>query len=113
MGEVPEELRIAGTHGSFRQIVQTITAAGAGDIELRDVELEDYRDKALQGEYKDSAAIPCLRFIMGDGRGDYRPKDEGGLGNDNEVVNPGEKQFAWKTVNDLAVETKGRPNDDA
>ncbi len=109
--KVPEELRIAGTHGSFRQIAQTMTAAGAGNIELKSVELDSFREKALNREYEDRGAVVCLRFVMGDGRGDYRPNDEGGLGNDNELVNPG--YFAWKTVHDLAVETGGQPNADA
>ncbi|KAJ9609508.1 hypothetical protein H2200_005835 [Cladophialophora chaetospira] len=111
--KVPEELRIAGTHASVREIAQIMTAAGAGDIEIKSVELEGYRDKALGREYQDRGAIVCLQFLMGDGRIDYRPKDEGGLGNDNDVVNPGQKNFSWKTVQGLAHETRGRPNSDA
>jgi hypothetical protein len=110
--KVPEELRIAGTHASFRQIAQLMSAAGSGDVELKTVELDSYRDKALGRQYEDRGAIVCLRFVMGDGRVDYRPKEEGGLGNDNELVNPGQSQFVWKTVGDLARETNGRPNSD-
>ncbi|ETI22626.1 hypothetical protein G647_06702 [Cladophialophora carrionii CBS 160.54] len=110
---VPEELRIAGSHASFRQIAQEMSAAESGDIDLKTVELDTYRDKALSRKYGDRGAIVCLRFVMGDGRVDYRPKDEGGLGNDNEVVNPGQQHFVWKTVRDLARETGGRPNSDA
>ena len=111
--QVPEELRIAGTHASFHQTAQVMVAAGSGDIELKTVELERYRNKALSREYEDRGAIVCLRFLMGDGRVDYRPKEEGGLGNDNELVNPGQNQFVWKTVRDLAIEATGRPNGDA
>ncbi|OQU95249.1 hypothetical protein CLAIMM_01483 isoform 1 [Cladophialophora immunda] len=107
---VPEQLRIAGTHASFRQIARTMSAAGAGDIELKSVGLEGFRKRALDRQYEDRGPIVCLRFIMGDGRADYRPRGEGGLGNDNHVVNPDHKHFVWKTVNDLAIETKGRPN---
>ncbi|KIY00745.1 uncharacterized protein Z520_03410 [Fonsecaea multimorphosa CBS 102226] len=108
---VPEELRIAGTHASFRQIARMMmTAAGAGDIELKSVDLDTFRERALQRQYEDRGPIVCLRFIMGDGRADYRPIDEGGLGNDNHVVNPDQKYFRWKTMNDLAIETRGRPN---
>ena len=110
--KVPEKLRIAGTHASFREIAQIMTAAGAGEIELKTVELDSYRDKVLSREYKNRDAVVCLRFVMGDGRDDYRPESEGGHGNDNEVVNPGQKYFAWKTVKDLANETSGRPNSD-
>ena len=111
--KVREELRIAGTHSSFRKTAAIMTAAGAGEIDLRSVELQNFKDKALGRAYQDRSAIVCLRFIMGDRRGDYRPMNEGGQGNDNENVNPGQKNFVWKTVEQLATETKGRPNADA
>ncbi|EXJ68869.1 uncharacterized protein A1O5_07801 [Cladophialophora psammophila CBS 110553] len=111
--KLPEQLRIAGTHASFRQIAQVMTAAGAGDIDLKSVELEGFRRRALGRQYEDRGPIVCLRFIMGDGRADYRLKDAGGLGNDNHVVNPGQKHFVWKTIQDLAIETNGRPNGNA
>ncbi|OAP60122.1 hypothetical protein AYL99_05124 [Fonsecaea erecta] len=76
--QVPEQLRIAGTHASFRQIAQCMTAAGAGHVELRSVDLDSFRKRALMRQYEDRGPIVCLRFIMGDGRADYRPKDEGG-----------------------------------
>ncbi|EXJ58398.1 hypothetical protein A1O7_05823 [Cladophialophora yegresii CBS 114405] len=110
--KVPEALRIAGSHASCRQIAREMSAAGSGDIDLKTVELDTYRDKALSRKYEDRGAIVYLRFLMGDGRVDYRPKDEGGLGNDNEVVNPWEQQFVWKTVRDLAHQSGGRPNSD-
>ena len=87
-----------------------MTEEGVGKIELRSVELDSYRSRALNRAYEDRGAIVCLRFLMGDGRIDYRSKKEGGLGSDNEVVNSGERQFVWKTVQDLATETSGKPN---
>jgi len=111
--KVPEELRIAATHSSVRQTARIMTEAGAGEIELKKVDLEAYRDRALGRDYLDRGPIVCLRFLMGDGRVDYRPKANGGLGNDNEIVNPGQKYFVWKTIHDFAAETKGRPNADA
>ncbi|OAG41164.1 hypothetical protein AYO21_04544 [Fonsecaea monophora] len=122
---VPSQLRIAGTNASFRDIARLMTAAGAGagagaspgvgmgekkEIELKSVELEAFRNRVLNRQYEDRGPIVCLRFIMGDGRADYRTTEEGGLGNDNDLVNPDQRHFVWKTMRDLAVETKGRPN---
>jgi hypothetical protein len=110
---VPEQLRIAGTHASFRNVAQIMSEAGAGDIELKSVDLHSFRDKALAREYEDRSALVFLRFLMGDGRIDYRKQEDGGLGNDNDVVNAGQGKFAWKTVRNLAVETGGKPHSDA
>lgn len=111
--KIPEQLRIAGTHSSVRQTSEVMSVAGAEDIELQGVDLEEYKNKALGRPYEDRDAVECLRFLMGDGRIDYRLENQGGLGNDNEVVNPRQKGFSWKTVQDVALESKGRPNGDA
>ncbi len=111
--QIPKELRVAGTHASMREIATMMTEAGAREIELKTVELEPFRRRALGRQYEDRGPIVCLRFLMGDGRIDYRSTQEGGLGNDNELVNPGQTSFVWKTIRDLAVKTKGRPNADA
>lgn len=111
--KVPRILRIAGTHSSVRRTAEIMERAGAGAIELRSVELERFKSKALGRPYNERDAVVCLRFLMGDGRVDYRQQNEGGLGNDNEVVNPGQKYFEWKTMEHLAQETGGRPNANA
>lgn len=108
--KVPQILRIAGTHSSVRRAAETMGRAGAGAIELRSVELERFKTKALSRPYDERDAIVCVRFLMADGRLDYRQQNEGGLGNDNEIVNPGQKYFEWKTMDHLARETRGRPN---
>lgn len=111
--KVPQILRIAGTHSSVRRTAEIMERAGAGAIELRSVELERFKDKALGRPYDERDAIVCVRFLMGDGRIDYRQESEGGLGNDNDIVNPGQKYFEWKTMDHLARETRGRPNANA
>jgi len=108
--KVLQKLRISGTHSSFRRIAENMELAGAGTIELRSVELEGFRSRALGRPYNERDAIVCLRFLMGDGRLDYRLQEEGGLGNDNEKVNPNQRYFEWKTMDQFAQETRGRPN---
>ncbi|KEF52981.1 uncharacterized protein A1O9_10888 [Exophiala aquamarina CBS 119918] len=108
--KVPQNLRIGGTHSSFRRTAEAMEEAGAGTIELRSVELEGFRNKALGRPYNERDAIVFLRFLMGDGGINYRHKDEGGLGNDNETINPNQKYFKWKTMEQFARETGGQPN---
>ncbi|KPI43229.1 uncharacterized protein AB675_7163 [Cyphellophora attinorum] len=110
--KIPQDLRIAGTHASFRDIASIMGKAGAENVELRSVDLQEFRERALARKYEDRDAVECLRFIMGDGRDDYRDVKEGGLGNDNVMVNGDERVFKWKTLEDLAVESQGRPNAD-
>jgi hypothetical protein len=111
--KIPQDLRIAGTHASFRDIASMMGRAGAGDVELRSVDLQEFRGKALGRKYEDRDAVECLRFVMGDGRDDYRDVKEGGLGNDNVMVNGDERVFKWKTLEKLGVESKGKPNADS
>ncbi|KAK5059970.1 hypothetical protein LTR84_009853 [Exophiala bonariae] len=110
---VPTSLRIAGSHSSIRETAKAMEEAGAGTIELRSADLDRFKIKALARPYAQRDAVVFLRFLMADGRIDLRPEHEGGMGNDNELVNPGQKHFRWKTIDDLARDTRGRPNADA
>lgn len=110
--KVPRSLRIAGTHSSIRETAEAMERAGAGTIDLRSADLDRFKTKALARPHAQRDAIVFLRFLMTDGRIDLRPETEGGMGNDNEFVNPGQRHFKWKTMDDLARETRGRPNAD-
>jgi hypothetical protein len=84
--------------------------AGAGDVQVLRKDLVEFKSKALETGYEGKDAFRYLRVCMAEGLIDYRGKEEGGWGNDNEVVNPGQVGWQWKGLRDLAVETKGRPN---
>lgn len=102
--DVPEQIRIAGDSVSVREIAKIMTDAGAPEIEIETVKLDGYKEKALKGSERSPAEF--LRFLMGEGKIDFSKK---GLGNGDEVVNPGEKNWKWKTMKDYAVEEGGRP----
>ncbi|PLB54077.1 isoflavone reductase family protein [Aspergillus steynii IBT 23096] len=101
---VPEVVHLAGDTRSVAEIAEIMKDGGAGSVEVTEVELQRYKDETTAEASWDPAAY--LRFLMGEGRINHTSK---GLGNANELVNPGEKLWEWKSLGDLAKETGGRP----
>ncbi|KAJ5138556.1 uncharacterized protein N7515_003404 [Penicillium bovifimosum] len=102
---VPEIVHVGGDTRSVLEIAGIMRDAGAGEIEVSEVPYEEYKKKTTGGEASwDPAAY--LRFLMADGSIDHTVN---GLGSDNEFVNPGQRLWKWKTMEELAKETKGRP----
>ena len=77
---------------------------GAGSLEVTEIELQKYKDETTAELSWDPAAY--LRFLMGENCINHTSN---GLGNVNDLVNPGEKLWVWKSLGDLAKETGGRP----
>ncbi len=102
--KIPNEVHVAGDNRSTKEIAKVMMDAGAGSIEVVEVDLDKYKKETLEAGPKNPAV--CLRFLMGEGNIDHT---SAGLGNDNELVNPGEQKWKWKKMEDLARETKGRP----
>lgn len=102
--KLPEIVHLAGDTRSICEIASIMQAAGAGQIEVAEIPYEAYKTKTTSEASWDPAAY--LRFLMGDGNINH---SAAGLGNDNELVNPGQRLWKWKTLEDLAKETKGRP----
>lgn len=121
MGAAVEEVRVAGDTRSMREVAEMMVRAqreaadkeggpAPVDFEITELELGEYKRKVVQEGTKDPSKY--LRFLMGEGKIEH--SKEGGrlLGCDNEVVNPSETNWKWKTVEDYARDTKGRPWDD-
>lgn len=104
--KVVGEVHVAGDNRSFEEIAEIMEKAGAGPIEVTELDLQEYKKKVLSDPKGANPAV-CLRFLMGERKIEHT-KD--GLGDDDEFVNPGERNWKWKTVEDLAKETKGKPN---
>jgi hypothetical protein len=102
---VLEEIHVAGDTVSTREIAGLMEEAGGGEIEIKERDLGNWKEETLREGTSDPSKY--LRFLMGEGKIDHRA--DGGLGCDNEVVNPGETVWKWKTMRDLAKETNGRP----
>jgi len=95
---VPDSLRLAGSSASMREVSGVIREQNESkdiSVDLRSKDGIKMKQDLLAQKSTDS--LKYLRFLMGDGSIDYRRKEDGGLGNDNDLVNPQEKFFKWKT----------------
>lgn len=104
MPGILEELHIGGDTLSTRQVAQIMQDAGAAQIHIMEVDLGNFKKTTLGGATKDPSRY--LRFLMGEGNINHTAE---GLGNDNDIVNPGETIWKWKKMVDYAKETNGRP----
>ena len=105
LANIPEAVHISGDNASFEDIAAIMYRAGAGKVEVKSRELEPWKKWAI--EAKGQTPENYLRFLMGEEKIDHRVGTE--LGCDNEVVNPGQKIWRWRTLADLATDTRGRP----
>jgi hypothetical protein len=101
---IPKEVHISGDDLTFSDIAKIMAEAGAGNIDVSQIDLLGYKKEVLREPTKDPA--PYLRFLMGEGNINHTAQ---GLGSDNDLTNPEEKNWRWKKVTDLAKETHGRP----
>lgn len=102
--KIPDQVHIGGDTVSMREIASEMETAGAGDIDVTEIDLAGYKEEVLKEKTDDPSKF--LRFLMGERKIDHTVDR---LGNDNELVNPGESEWRWKKMADLASETDGRP----
>ncbi|KAL6299991.1 hypothetical protein BKA93DRAFT_803954 [Sparassis latifolia] len=106
---VPDQIRISGSAISFtdaRDIVQRVRRefGNISEVSLKGVDLETTR-KGVQESLANNSnfspqAIPLLHLTLNEGQIDFSD-------NDNELVNPNQSVWKWKTVEDLTRERKG------
>ncbi|KAF7114703.1 hypothetical protein CNMCM5793_009654 [Aspergillus hiratsukae] len=101
---IPDVVHIAGDTRSIEEIARVMEGAGAGSIEVTEVDLVKYKEETTRKVSNDPARY--LRFLMGENKINNTPS---GLGSDNELVNRQETTWRWKTMEDLAKSTNGRP----
>ena len=77
------------------------------EISVKTIDATEYRRKTIESGERDPAGY--LRFLIGNGSIDHCSKVEGGIGNDNELVNPGGARWKWKSMANYAAEIHGRP----
>jgi len=102
--EIPECLHISGDALTIRQLGAAMEHAGSSLIQIKESDLNDFKQKTLAEGTHDPSKY--LRFLMGEGKIDHTMS---GLKNDNELVNPSQRNWRWKTVAEYAKETGGRP----
>ena len=86
--KIPETLHISGDALTIRQLAAAMEHAGSSPIQIKEIDLDDFKQKAVAEGTQDPAK--CLRFLMGEGKIDHTMT---GLGNDNELVNPSQRNW--------------------
>jgi len=103
--QIPEKVHIGGGTRSITEVAQIMEQAGAGKIEVSEVDLNEYKAETTK-DISSTDPARFLRFLMGERKIEHTTQ---GLGNSNESVNPGEGVWKWKRMEELAKETGGRP----
>ncbi|KAH9922257.1 uncharacterized protein B0H18DRAFT_1018780 [Fomitopsis serialis] len=107
---VPDDVHIAGSNVSYRQVrdvVQKIRdelgVEPKGEIKVQGTDLAAFREKLRkeQLEKPKSGPIDHIKILIGEGKMDFSQ-------NDDELVNPGESIWKWKTVEDIVREKDGK-----
>ncbi|XHG05763.1 hypothetical protein AWENTII_008976 [Aspergillus wentii] len=101
---VPEQIHLSGDSKSVEEIAQIMQENGSGSIKVSCIDLEEYKSKILARP--SGTPERYLRFLMGEGKIDHT---QDGIGNGNDIVNANETNWKWKSMQDLAHETGGRP----
>jgi hypothetical protein len=104
---IPSEVHISGTNQSFNEVARIMQSQGSGFIEVATVPLGPYKASVIK-EGSDRLE-KYMRFLMGEGKIDHSVE---GLGSSNEIINPEQKYWKWKDMEDLAIETQGKPWED-
>lgn len=101
---VPERMHISSDTVSIRDVAHIMEQAGSPHITIEEIELAAFKEKTLASSSADPSQY--LRFLVGEGKIKHTSD---GLGNDNELVNPGESLWKWHTLTQYAQETNGHP----
>jgi len=99
--KVPNQLHIFGTSASTSEVAKLMVDAQnmpRSEISVKTIDAAEYRCKTMESGARDPAGY--VRFLIGNGSIDHRSKAEGGIGDDNELVNPGGTRWKWKSMAD-------------
>lgn len=105
---VPPEVHLSGDSKSMLEIAAIMEANGAGRVTVTSVPLDRYKAGVLARPSPTPERY--LRFLMGEGKIDH---SAGGMGNQNDLVQGAGAGWTWRSMAQLAEETKGRPWADA
>ncbi|KAI0333181.1 NAD-P-binding protein [Cubamyces sp. BRFM 1775] len=91
--KVPDEVRIAGATTTYEEIRDTVARAkGVPKAEITVKDLKQLKDSIRRDPGKNF--FDYLNVVVGEGKADFSS------GNANDLVNPGETYWKWKTVED-------------
>ncbi|KZT38700.1 NAD(P)-binding protein [Sistotremastrum suecicum HHB10207 ss-3] len=87
---VPDHVRISGAVASYADIAAVVEKVAGTKIKLESIELAEWKEKMIASP----GLIAYMRYIPGAGLMNYEND------NHNELVNPGESLWKWKSVED-------------
>jgi len=108
---VPDDVRIAGENVSYRAVRDTVQRVREelgveprGEIVLKTEDYDTYKATVREEQLKKPAPGPLrhIRLLIAEGKMDFSE-------NNDELVNPGQKVWKWKSVEDYVREVGGRP----
>jgi len=109
---VPNDVRIAGENVSYRQVRDIVQGVRnelgvepKGEIVLKSEPLEPFKALVKEEQLKSPAPGPLrhIKILVAEGKLDFS------AGNHDELVNPGQKVWKWKTVEEYVREVGGKP----
>jgi hypothetical protein len=119
---VPSRVRIAGTIRTPKEIVDIFNRASKGKTNIKMIPLSDEESKVFMNKdnMKPPPGLPAgfdLNLIYDVATRVFRMAGAGGnldfsQANDNELVNPGQSKWKWKTIETYADEVEGMPRED-
>lgn len=100
---VPDHIRLSGDAVSIADLAKIVGEERGETIEVKTTDAAETKQKFIDNP---ADLLSLVKYVFGSGLMDFSTK------NDNELVNPGESLWKWKTVKDEVKENKGvyRPN---
>jgi len=118
---LPKYVRIAGTNNTPKEITEILNRAAKGKTKIELKLLSDWEaDELMKNlkwdmpperaseydfDYMNEVGARVFRMSGGTGNLDFSKQ------NDNELVNPGQSRWKWKTMEEYAEEVDGMPGD--
>ncbi|KAG8938175.1 hypothetical protein FRC04_009318 [Tulasnella sp. 424] len=95
---VPDHVRLSGDAVSFTDLARIVGSERGETIEVKTQSAAETKQKLLDNP---ADLISLIKYMLGSGATDFSGD------NQNELVNPEESLWRWKTVTDLVKENKG------
>ncbi|CAF1153587.1 unnamed protein product [Didymodactylos carnosus] len=101
--DIPDHVYIAGDTVSVEEAAKQFSSVSGQNINIIEHPLEAFKKKILVDGKDKTDPSQFLRLLWGEGKMDYSSK------NGNELINPGESKWKWKTIKEYAKEVNGKP----
>lgn len=95
---VPDHVRLSGDAVSIADLAKLVGEARGETIEVKTTDAAETKQKVIDNP---ADLLSLIKYIFGSGLMDFSNE------NDNELINPGESLWKWKTVADAVKENKG------